>query len=438
MLGTQLCPFCFKLGRSNGSRAFCLCEIAVACSVFWAVTLSLLGVAADWPQFHGPRRDNISHDTGLAAAWPENGPPLLWSASGLGHGFSTVAIAAGRILTTGDRDDRLVITCLDLSGKILWQAENGPAWTGPVPGSRGTPTIDGEFFYHQNAHGDLACFRLDNGQRLWHVNVLQAFGAENIDWALAESPLVDGQKVISCPGGPQTAIVAFDKKTGQLLWKSPSVNDKAGYCSPILAEWQGLRMIMVLTAKGFIGVNADTGALLWYVRHETPFDENITSPIYHNGHVFISTRTTGSVLFRIHVDGQTARLEPVWRNLDLDNQHGGVILYDGHLYGASHVNQQGKWICVDWTTGQTRWMERGVGKGALTLADGKLFLVSETGDVGLAPASPRELKVVSQFKAPRGGPGPFWAHPVVCDGRLYIRHSDRLFVYDVRSPAGKR
>lgn len=404
---------------------------------FLFVNFLAVSRAGQWPQFHGPRRDNISDDAGLASSWPEGGPPLLWSVSGIGHGFSSVAISAGRILTTGDRDDQLIITCLDLSGRILWQKPNGPAWTGPVPGSRSTPTIDGDFVYHQNAHGDLACLRLADGELVWRVNVLEKFGAQNIEWALSESPLVDGEKVISCPGGPQTAVVAFHKRTGSLLWKSPSVGDKAGYCSPILAEWEGMRMIMVLTAKGFIGVNAENGALLWHVPHETPFDENITSPIFHEGHVFISTRTTGSRLFRIEVGGGQVKLQPVWQNLDLDNQHGGVILYRDHLYGASHVNQQGKWICVNWHTGQTRFMERGLGKGTLTLADGKLFLISETGEVALAPATPDGLRIVSQFKLPRGGPGPFWAHPVVCGGRLYLRHSDRLSVFDVRAGVEK-
>lgn len=420
------------------------CRLSIYMAVLFGV-LALAGKDAEaltdgcyWPQFHGPRRDNISDDTALADRWPEQGPPLVWTASGLGHGFSSVAIAQGRILTTGDRDDRLVITCLDLAGNILWQAENGPAWTGPVPGARSTPTVDGELVYHQNAHGDLACFRLDSGRRVWQVNVLRMFGAENIEWALSESPLIDGENVISCPGGPQTAVVAFDKRTGKLRWQSPSVNEKAGYCSPILAEWQGLRMIMVLTAKGFIGVNADSGDLLWHVAHETPFDENITSPIFHEGHVFISTRTTGSVLYRVDVDGTSARLEAVWRNLDLDNQHGGVILFGGHLFGASHVNQQGRWICVEWKSGRTVYAERPIGKGTLTLADGKLFLVSEIGEVALAPASADGLRVVSQFRAPRGGSGPFWAHPVVCGGRLYIRHSDRLFVYDVRQSSASK
>jgi len=385
-----------------------------------------------WPQFHGPRRDNISDATGLARSWPEGGPVLLWSISGLGHGFSTVAIARGRILTAGDREDRTVITCMDMEGRILWQAENGPAWLGPVPGSRGTPTIDGALVYHQNAHGDLACFELETGRKIWHLNVLAEFGAENIEWALAESPLIDGPRVISCPGGPNTAVVALDKRTGQLVWKSPSAGDKAGYCSPILAEWQGLRIIMVLTAKAFIGVNADDGDLLWRFPHETPFDENISSPIFHDGFVLISTRTTGSVLLRVDVSGRKASVTPVWRNHDLDNQHGGVVLYRGYLFGASHVNQQGKWICVDWKTGQTQFMNRDIGKGTLTLADGMFFLMSETGEVAIAPASPQGWEILGRFKAPWGGSGPYWAHLVVCDGRLYLRHSDRLFVYDVR------
>ncbi len=385
-----------------------------------------------WPQFHGPNRDNISTETGLLRRWPGGGPKLVWTASGLGHGFATVAIADGRIFTAGDVGDDTVITALDMDGRIQWQAKNGRAWTGQQPGSRSTPTIDGDRLYHESPHGDVVCLDAETGKKIWGANILQKFHSENITWALAESLLVDGDRVICRPGGPEVCFVALNKRTGEVVWTSPSTGDLAGYSSTTLGEYQGLRMLFGLCSKALVAVNADTGELLFRFEHVSPWDENITMPIYHDGHVFVSTRSTGSVMLKLHVDGRKASATPVWRSKDLDNQHHGVILLDGYLYGASHVNAAGRWICLEWKTGRPTYMERGVGKGSLTSADGMLYTISERRTLGLVKATPSGHEVISQFDIPKGGRGPTWAHPVVCGGRLYIRHGDFLYVYDVR------
>jgi outer membrane protein assembly factor BamB len=388
-----------------------------------------------WPQFHGPKRDNISSDRGLLKQWPPGGPRLLWTAKGLGHGFASLAIAHRTIYTAGNIEGKTVVTALDLDGRIRWQAENGPAWEDPVPGARGTPTIDGDRLYHESPHGQVVCLDARTGKRLWGLNILQAFHSKPSTWGLAESLLIDGDRLICSPGGPETAMVALDKRSGRVVWKSPSAaGDLPGYASPSLGESQGLRMVFTLTSKAAIGVNADTGDLLWRLEHETPFGEMINMPIYRDGHVLVSTRTTGSVLLKLHVEGKRASAQPVWRSRDLDNQHHGVILLDGYLYGASHVNQNGRWICLDWRTGATQYMEQGVGKGSLTFADGMLYTLNENdGRMGLVKATPARHEVVSQFRIPKGGEGPTWAHPVVCGGRLYVRHSDLLYAYQVRA-----
>lgn len=388
-----------------------------------------------WPQFHGPKRDNISSDRGLLKQWPPGGPRLLWTAKGLGHGFASLAIAHRTIYTAGNIEGKTVVTALDLDGRIRWQAENGPAWEDPVPGARGTPTIDGDRLYHESPHGQVVCLDARTGKRLWGLNILQAFHSKPSTWGLAESLLIDGDRLICSPGGPETAMVALDKRSGRVVWKSPSAaGDLPGYASPSLGESQGLRMVFTLTSKAAIGVNADTGDLLWRLEHETPFGEMINMPIYRDGHVLVSTRTTGSVLLKLHVEGKRASAQPVWRSRDLDNQHHGVILLGGYLYGASHVNQNGRWICLDWRTGATQYMEQGVGKGSLTFADGMLYTLNENdGRMGLVKATPARHEVVSQFRIPKGGEGPTWAHPVVCGGRLYVRHSDLLYAYQVRA-----
>jgi len=388
-----------------------------------------------WPRFHGPNQDNISPDTGLLRQWPEDGPPLVWTATGIGHGFSSVTVGGGRIFTAGNIDEKTVVTALDMEGKILWQAENGPAWTGDYPGTRGTPTLDGERLYHESPLGQVTCYEAATGRQIWTTNILQQFDAENLRWALAESVLIDGDHLICCPGGRKASVVALDKDTGQVVWTTPSTGDKAGYASPSLAEWDGLRIIFTMTSKALIAVDADTGKLLFRHKHETSYDVNALMPIYHDGHVFISSGYgSGSELLRLVRRGDEVGVEQVWQSKELDNHHGGVVLVDGYLYGASHgAPNRGKWVCLKWETGEPTYAERGVGKGSLTYADGMLYVMSERSAVGLVPAVPNQHELVSRFRLPKGGQGPTWAHPVVCGGRLYLRHSDTLFAYDVRA-----
>jgi len=270
------------------------------------------------------------------------------------------------------------------------------------------------------------------GENIWALNSLEQFGGEVPRWGLCESLLIDGDRVICCPGGEETAVVALDKLTGETVWKSPTAGDIAGYATPILVEHQGLRMIITMTAKAIIGVAADDGRLLWRFEHTTPYDENILLPIFHDGHVFVSTQVTGSLKLRIDVEGDKATVEEVWRSEDLDNQHGGVLLLNGFLYGSCAAKHKAQWVCLDWKTGEMMYADRGVGKGSLTYADGMLYCLGEKGTMGLVKPTPTGHEIVSQFKIPKGPEGPSWAHPVVCDGRLYIRHADRLYAFVLR------
>jgi len=396
------------------------------------ITPALEAAGPCWPQFHGPGRDNMSTETGLLKQWPEDGPRLVWTARGIGYGFSGVAIADGRVYTAGNIDDKTVVTTLDMEGRIVWQAEIGAAWTGSTPGTRSTPTIDGARLFYESPLGELVCLDTQTGKTIWGLNILEKFGSRNITWALAESPLVDGPKVICCPGGPETSMVAFDKTDGHVIWTAPSTGDLAGYASPVLVAYQGLRMILTMTSRAVIGVDADTGELLWRFEHVTPFDENILAPIFHDGCVFVSTPRTGSALWRLNIRDGDITPEPLWRSKELDNHHGGVLLVEGYLYGTSYKSNQAKWICLDWKTGEMRYAERGVGKGSLTFADGLLYTLGERGRVGLLRPTPTRHELISTFQLPRGGEGPVWAHPVVCGGRLYIRHGDCLYAFDVR------
>jgi outer membrane protein assembly factor BamB len=383
-----------------------------------------------WPQFLGPAGDGISSDTGLLRQWPDGGPRLLWTARGIGEGYSSVAIADGRIVTAGNIGRQTVVTAMDTRGQILWQSPNGPAWTGSYPGTRSTPTIDGDRIYHQNPTGDLVCLLAADGTSQWTVNVLERFGSSNIRWALAESLLIDGPRVISTPGGPNTAVVALDKMTGETVWQSESADgDLTAYASPALIEYQGRRLILTMTALAFIGVDADTGKLYWRWPHRAEYDINVLKPIFHEGRVFISSGYgTGSQMLQLIVDDQRVAVEPLWSNREFDNHQDGTLLIDGYLYGSNH---RGTWFCLDWDTGAVQYRNRGIGRGSLTYADGMLFMLSQRSEVGLVECTPDEYRLVSQFRLPKKGDGPSWAYPVVCGGRLYIRHGNYLYCYDV-------
>jgi len=391
-------------------------------------------MAADgpyWPRFHGPNGDNISTDRGLLKSWPEQGPELVWTAKGIGHGFAGVTIVEGWIYTAGDIGEFNVITAMDMDGQIRWQSQNGEAWS---RGAQGTPTIDGKRLYHENAHDEVVCLDARSGKKIWGLNLGAEFNGKKGGFGRAESLLIDGEHVICSPGGP-TAMAALDKRTGRTVWKSPSAGEPASYVSPIVAEYQGLRMIITMSERSLIGLNAGSGDLLWRFEHYTPrYVANCVTPIYHDGHVFVTSGYgKGSVLLRINVDGRKATIKPVWRTENLDNHHGGVILLDGYLYGAAHKSNKAAWTCLDWKTGRLMHAERGVGKGSVTYADGMLYTLSERRDMGLVKPTPSGHQLISRFKIPSGGRGPSWAHPVVCGGRLYIRHSDKLYAYDLRA-----
>jgi outer membrane protein assembly factor BamB len=385
-----------------------------------------------WPQFHGPKRDNISKEKGLLKKWPENGPERLWTVKNLGHGFSSISIANGMIYTASSIGKHTVVIALNLDGKILWQVKNGKPWTGAHPGSRSTPTIDGNRLFHQSPLGNIICLDAKTGDKIWELNIIEKFNSKLPRWALSESLLVDGDHLISCPGGSQTCMVALDMNTGSFVWKAPSIGEWAGYASPLLFEYKGLRIITTLTSKSMIGVNADTGQLLWRIKHESPYDENIMTPIFHEGYVFISTPLAGSVKWKLNVNSGKVSLEQIWRTQQLDNHHGGIILLNGNLYGASTAFNKNLLVCLDWKTGRIKYMDMCVGKVSLTYADGMLYALSIDGVMGLVQPTHLGHKLASYFKIPKGGKGKSWAHPVVCGGKLYIRHGEFLYAYSLK------
>ena len=398
-----------------------------------AVSLPTPAAADDWPQWRGPHRDGVSTETGLADKWPGDGPPLLWRADGLGEGYGSVALADGTIYVQGSRSGRSVVFALDAAGGgVRWERELGPRLRdGRGNGPRGTPTVAGDSLYALTGMGDLARVALADGSVRWRRNILDDFDQRNISWGISESPLIEGDWVVVMPGGDGGAIAALDRETGETVWTSGDLTDRAGYSSLVAIDLgdgdDPLRAIVGFTARAGVGVRAADGELLWHYREPSNRTANVATPIYSDGLVFYtSAYGTGGGALRLRVNGDTVDSEEAWFESSLRNHHGGVVLYEGHLYGFFG----NALACVDFKTGEIVWRDRSVGKGSLTLADGKLFLVGEKHLAGLAEATPDGYRERGRFELEDHGERS-WAHPVVSNGVLYIHNWGELLAYDV-------
>jgi outer membrane protein assembly factor BamB len=386
--------------------------------------------APDWPQWHGPNRDNLSTETGLLKSWPAGGPKLIWSIKGLGTGYGSLAIKGDRIYVQGTRDRDSVVFALNRAdGKPVWHAPIGPALDQDRGGGpRGTPTVDGDTIYALSENGDLACIRNKDSYVAWHRNILKDFGGRNPHWHISESPLIDGNNVIVTPGGRNAGLVALDKSSGKEVWGCRELRDGAGYASCIVADLGGVRAVMNLTAESGVGVRANDGKLLW--RYERPANgtANITTPVYHDRKVFYtSAYGTGCGLLGLTPQGGEVNTQEIYFSREMQNHHGGVVLHNGKIYGFSNAIL----TCMDFNTGQVHWKNRSVGKGSLTFADGMLYVLGENQTAGLVEANPDSYVEKGRFNIEDQGL-PSWAHPVVCGGRLYIRNQGLLNCYDVR------
>ncbi|MCJ7582472.1 MAG: PQQ-binding-like beta-propeller repeat protein [Candidatus Aminicenantes bacterium] len=378
-------------------------------------------------QWRGPLRDGIYPEKDLLKEWPKDGPELLWTAEDLGDGYSSPSVTSGRVYVTGMEGGRGYLFSLALDGRLLWKAAYGPEWNGSSPGARTTPTVVGERIYLMSALGGAVCFDLE-GKIIWEVDLRKIFGARNIEWGMTESPLVDGSKVFFTPGGRTALIVALDRITGETVWKTQGHGEKSGYCSPCLVKHGNLKLLLTMTSQSIVGLDAETGELLWTRKHITEYEVNANTPLYHNGYVYTNSGYgTGGQMFKLSEDGKT--IENVWTQRSPDSQMGAVILVDGYIYGSGH-NQRG-WHCVDWNTGKVQYSARSVrSKGSLIFADAMLYYYREIGDLLLVRPNSEEFENLGSIRINKGS-GEHWAHPVIKDGRLYVRHGDALMVYNV-------
>jgi outer membrane protein assembly factor BamB len=405
-----------------------LLPVTAAC--VFALTMSASTLEPDdWPQWRGTNRDGKSTETGLMKSWPAGGPTRVWQATGAGEGYSSFSVSGGRLYTLGARGSTEYVMAFDeATGKKVWEVENGRRFSNDRgDGPRGTPTVDGSQLYAYGASGDLRALDAASGKTLWHVNVLQQFGGSNIIWGLSESPLVLSDRIIVNAGGPEASIVAISKKDGSVLWRSQG--DRAGYSSAILHEVGGIPQAIVFTASRGVGLDTRDGRLLWSYDRVSNRTANIATPIARGNHVFLSSDYgTGAALLQLMPSGNTITAKEVYFTNDMRNHHASSVLIGEHLYGFSSAIL----TAMKFDTGEVAWRDRSVGKGSVIFADDRLYLYSETGVVGLAEANPAGYREHGRFEI-RSGSLPTWSHPVVANGKLYLRDQDNIYAYDVRA-----
>ncbi len=394
---------------------------------------TLSAMTDDWPGWRGADRTDISTETGLLQEWPAGGPKRIWLNDAGGLGYSGFAVVGDRLFTLGLFDGNEYGLCLDAtSGKELWRAKVGDEFkNGWGDGPRNTPTVDGNRVYFMSATGSLVCVELESGKPVWNTT-MQEFGGEVPFWGFSESPLVDGDRLICTPGGKQGAMVALDKATGKKLWQTSSIQQTAHYSSPIVIENNKKRQYVQLIMDVVVGVDAETGDVLWQV----PFPGKtavIPTPVLADGQIYVTAGySAGSSLISLS-DDQSAT--EVWHSRSMSNHHGGVIYMDGHIYG--HSDREG-FSCQNVKTGELVWSEKEqLKKGAVTFADNRFYFIEEqTGDVVLFSASPEgwdqkgrfEFSPKSEQRHPRGA---IWVHPVIANGKLYLRDQENICCYDI-------
>ena len=394
--------------------------------------------------WRGPERNGVYPESGLLKEWPAEGPQLLWETMDAGKGYSSPVIVGDRLYITGMNEDETqeIFSAYTLDGKKVYQTAYSAPWNDTYPETRTTPAIDGDKAYVISGSGDVVCLNIQDGKIVWKVEAGKVYGRKTGNWGTSECPLVFDNKVIYTPAGDQTTMVALDKENGELIWKTTSFGDIGAYVSPLLINYKGKRQIVGSTAKHIFGVNPESGEIEWSFGEWGPSDRDAkwpniapNTPIFKDGKLFFCHGyNINGVMLQLADDLKSVSV--VWRTDVLDTHHGGSVEVNGTIYGSNWINNnQGNWCAIDWNTGkagyETAWAG-GKGKGSIIAADGMLYCYDERrGAVALVKPDPTKFDIVSEFRITKGV-GPHWAHPVIVNGVLYIRHGFALMAYKVK------
>lgn len=391
-------------------------------------TILVNGFTQQATRWRGPDGDGHYPETGLLKKWPEGGPDIIWTYEQLGQGHSSAIVDQGFVFTTGMSNQTGYLFKFDLDGKLIYKNEYGPEFNDSYYGSRGTPVIMGDKIYLLSGLGKLYCLSTDNGKVLWSKDLVRDFGGSVIQWGMNETPVVDGKIIYITPGGRKNSMLALNRHTGDVVWSSPGTGELTAYCTPLLFTHNGRKMLATHFESNLVAFDAITGKMLWKQHHPNQYSIHPNTPIYKDGMLFyFSGYGQGGGMLELSQDGNS--VEKMWSQTELDSRIGGAVLVDGYIYGSG--DQSRVWTCLDWETGQVKYSSSEIGTGVVIYADGMLYCYSQKGELALVEPDPSEFRIVSMTRVTRGSEQ-HWAHPVIFDGVLYVRHGKALIAYRVR------
>ncbi len=392
--------------------------------IFFGLSVSSQN-ASGWRGLNG---DGVYPETGLLKEWPADGPEIIWHFEGLGEGHSSPAVANNLIYLSGMVERTGYIFALDFNGKLQWKVPYGEEFTESYPGARSSPVISGDLLYIYSGNGVLTCMDAKTGAVKWRKDAFSDFDGKNITWGVTETVLIDGDVVYLTPGGKKNNVVALNRYNGNLIWSSPGKGDQSAYCTPLLVELPARKLLVTHTGDHIIGFDAEKGNMLWSYPQTNRYKVHANTPIYNDGGLFcFSGYGQGGVKLNLSEDGSS--VEKVWFNEELDSRIGGMVVMDGFLYGSGDKGRE--WRCVDWKTGEEKYASTDLAKGVVIAADGMLYCYSERGELALVKATPDSFDIKSRTKVELGT-AQHWSHPVIDNGRLYLRHGDALIAYKIK------
>jgi outer membrane protein assembly factor BamB len=378
--------------------------------------------------WRGPGSTGVYPETGLMKTWAANGPEIVWHFDELGEGFSSPVFANGKIYVSAAEDKVGYIYALTLDGKLEWKSTYGEEWTENFPGARATPSVVGDMLYMYSGKGVVTCLNAINGKVNWTKDVMKDYSGQNITWGVTETLVIDGNKLFITAGGTTNNVIALNRLNGQLIWSSKGVGEKPAYCTPLLVKLPARKLLVTMTEKHIIGLDAETGALLWSYEQTNQWAVHANTPLFYNNSLFcFSGYGQGGVKLDLNADG--SQVTKAWFSKKLDSRMGGAVVVDGYIYGSGDNTRD--WQCTDWKTGEQKYASQAIAKGNVIYADGMLYCYSEKGELALVSATPQGFNIASKTKVELGS-AQHWAHIVINDGRLFVRHGKSLIAYKIK------
>ncbi|HCT31296.1 MAG TPA: hypothetical protein DIW31_11335 [Bacteroidales bacterium] len=389
--------------------------------------LAIVGSSQEVSQWRGNNRDGIYNESDLLKQWPAEGPKLIWHFDNLGDGHSSAAVVGNVIYTSGMIGDKGFVYAIDINGKLLWKTEYGIEWTENWNGVKSTPLYYKGKLFVISSFGKLVCLNAKDGIIVWSIDTFKDYDGVNIKWGVAENLLIDDNKLYCTPGGKTSNVLALNPDNGSLIWKSNGNGESSAYCSPLIVELKTRKLFVTHTANSIIGLDAADGKLLWRFEHLNQYSIHPNTPIYNNGKLLcFSGYGRGAVMLKLADDGSS--VSELWKSTNFDNQMGGAVLFNGRVYGSGHRSKS--WFCLDWETGKELYSEKITGNGNIIFADGMLYCYGDNGEVVFAEPTESGFKKVNSFKVPFGA-NQHWAHLVIDNKKLFVRHGTSLMVYSI-------